>query len=86
MKLDCNNRFPVPAGRPVIAPATALFFNAVSTCAVVAPGLFSMYRAATPATCGLAMEVPEMVLIAVLLVNHADVINSPGAKISTIEP
>lgn len=88
VKLDCNNLFavPDPAGSPVMIPSTALFFKAVSICAVVVPRLFSRYNAATPATCGHAMDVPEIVLIAVLLVIHADVISNPGAKISTTEP
>lgn len=39
-------------------------------------------NAATPATWGDAIEVPEMVLIAVVEVCQADVILLPGAKIS----
>jgi hypothetical protein len=35
------------------------------------------YKAATPATCGLAMEVPLMVLVAVSLVNHVERISVP---------
>ncbi len=42
VKLDCNNLLAVPAGTLEIAPTTALFFRAASTCAVVDPGLFSM--------------------------------------------
>jgi hypothetical protein len=86
VKLDCNNLLAVPAGRPVMSPVAALFFKAASICAVVVPILFSRYNAATPATCGLAMDVPEIVLMALLLVIHADVIELPGAKISTTEP
>lgn len=42
--------------------------------------------AATPATCGDAMEVPLMLLVAVSLVFHADVIELPGAKMSRQDP
>jgi hypothetical protein len=45
-----------------------------------------MTRAAAPATCGDAMLVPEMVLVAVSLVYHADVVPTPGANRSTQEP
>lgn len=38
-------------------------------------------NAAIPATCGAAIEVPEMVFVAVSLVDHAAVIDDPGAKI-----
>jgi hypothetical protein len=37
--------------------------------------------AAIPATCGAAIEVPEMVIVAVSLVDHAAVIDDPGANI-----
>lgn len=73
-KLVCNNLFAVPAGSPVMSPVTALLFKAASISAVVVPRLFSRYNAATPATCGLAIDVPEIVLMALLLVCHADVI------------
>jgi hypothetical protein len=42
--------------------------------------------AATPATCGEAIDVPEMVLMAVELFIHADVMDVPGAKMSRHEP
>ena len=43
-------------------------------------------RAATPATCGVAIDVPLIVLVAVSLVAHADVMLEPGAKMSTTLP
>ena len=43
-------------------------------------------RAAAPATWGEAIEVPLMVLIAVVEVCHAAVIEDPGAKMSTQVP
>lgn len=51
-----------------------------------ASGLASATRAETPATCGDAIEVPLMVLVALLLVCQAEVIPLPGAKMSTQEP
>src|SRR5258705_329233 len=56
------------------------------TVAGEAPGFVSKNSAATPATCGVAMEVPEIVLVAVSLVFHEDVMLEPGAKISTHVP
>ena len=50
------------------------------------PGFASKNSAATPATCGVAIEVPEIVFVAVLLVFHDEVMFDPGAKISTQVP
>ncbi len=47
-----------------------------------AEGFPSRYNAATPATCGDAIDVPLMVAVAVLLSSHAEVMELPGAKIS----
>ena len=52
----------------------------------LAPGLVSKKSAATPATCGDAIDVPEIVFVAVSLLDHADVMLEPGAKISTQVP
>jgi hypothetical protein len=41
---------------------------------------------ATPATCGAAIDVPEIVFVADVEVCHADVMFEPGAKTSTHEP
>jgi hypothetical protein len=64
----------------------ALLMIAAVTVAGEAPGFVSKKRAATPATCGEAIEVPEIVLVAVSLVRHAEVILEPGAKMSTHVP
>ena len=69
----------------------SLFIEAlvVMNCATaegVALGLAFNAKAAIPATCGLAIEVPLMVLLAVALVYQADVILEPGANTSTHEP
>ena len=42
--------------------------------------------AAAPATCGVAIDVPEMVLVAVSLVFQPAVMEEPGAKMSRAEP
>jgi hypothetical protein len=42
--------------------------------------------AATPATCGDAMDVPDICAVAVLLEIPAEMIEEPGAKISTQAP
>src|SRR2546429_53293 len=55
-------------------------------CAGVAPGLACRNRATTPATCGVAIDVPLIVLVAVSLVFHADRIEEPGANTSTTLP
>ena len=44
------------------------------------------YNAAAPTTCGVAIDVPLMVLVAVELVFHADVMPEPGANMSTQVP
>ena len=45
-----------------------------------------MYNAATPATCGDAIEVPLNVAVAVFELNHADKIPDPGANRSRHVP
>jgi hypothetical protein len=42
--------------------------------------------AATPATCGAAIDVPDMTLVAVVLPIHAEVMLEPGANTSTQRP
>lgn len=43
-------------------------------------------RAMTPATCGVAIEVPEMLFVDVLESFHEEIISTPGAKTSTQLP
>ena len=64
----------------------ALFSIAAVTVAGDAVGFVSKNRAATPATCGVAIEVPEIVFVAVSLVFQDEVMLEPGAKISTHVP
>ena len=65
----------------VAAPASAFW-----TVAGVAPGDVWRYNAATPAVWGDAMLVPLIVLVAVSLVRHADVMDCPGANQSMHDP
>ena len=50
------------------------------------PGFADRYTAAAPATCGDAIDVPLIVAVAVLLVMYADVMDEPGALMSTHVP
>lgn len=81
-----SRRFGVPEGTLTILLGVARLFRADWTEAGVLPGLAWRYNAAAPATCGVAIEVPEMVVVAVEEVYHAEVMEEPGARISTTEP
>ena len=59
---------------------------AAVTVAGEALGFVSRNNAATPVTCGVAIDVPEIVFVAVSLVFHDDVMLLPGAKMSTQVP
>ena len=67
---------------PVVAEAT----TAAPTVAGVAVRLVSRYRAAAPATCGAAIDVPLSVAVAVFEVLQVDRMLTPGAKRSTQVP
>jgi hypothetical protein len=56
------------------------------TVAGEAPGFVSRKSAATPATCGVAIDVPDIVFVAVSLVFQDEVILDPGANMSTQVP
>src|SRR6185295_12847108 len=77
-------------GEPVPALLTwfgvELLTMAAVTVAGEALGFVSRNNAATPVTCGVAIDVPEIVLVAVSLVFHDEVILLPGAKMSTHVP
>jgi hypothetical protein len=81
-----SSRLAVPVGTPVSLFNDAALTIAFLTVAGEAVRLFCRNRAATPATCGVAIDVPLIVLVAVLLVNHAEVMLDPGAKMSTTLP
>lgn len=80
------NRFgePVPALPTLLLDAVDTNFWA--TAAGVAVGCCCNTWAATPATCGLAIDVPLMVLTAVSPVYQAELMELPGANTSRQEP
>jgi hypothetical protein len=67
----------------LVEDALTIASRTVEAEAVVLP---CKYNAATPATCGDAIEVPEIVFVAVSPVCQAEVIEEPGAKISRQVP
>jgi hypothetical protein len=67
-------------------PPIAVLVITLATRAGVADGSAASTSAAAPATCGAAMEVPLIVLVAVLALNHAEVIEEPGANRSRQGP
>jgi hypothetical protein len=75
-------------GAPAVAAGTTLAVAAVTsalrTVAGEAPGCRPRYRAAAPATCGEAIEVPLIVFVPPL--SHVEVMLEPGAKMSRHEP
>src|ERR1041385_248768 len=77
-------------GEPV--PALLTWFRveplmmAAVTVAGDAVGFVSRNKAATPVTCGVAIDVPEIVFVAVSLVFQDDVMLLPGAQMSTHVP
>ena len=85
-----NNEKSSRFGDPVPALLTLfgveLLMMAAVTVAGEAVGFVSRNNAATPVTCGVAIDVPEIVLVAVSLVRHDDVMLLPGAKMSTHVP
>jgi hypothetical protein len=70
----------------VTIPFVVLPYSAVRTADGVALGFSCRYWAATPAVCGVAIDVPLIVFVAVSLVYQADVIDTPGANQSTQAP
>ena len=70
----------VPRGTPVTLFAEA----SVRTALAVLPTLNA--RATAPATCGEAIDVPEIAAVAVLLPIHDEVMPTPGAIMSTHLP
>ena len=70
----------------MIVALVALATNCVATCAGVSVGALPNMFATTPATCGAAIDVPDMMEVAVGLVFEEEVILIPGAKMSTQEP
>ena len=75
---------PVP-GLPT-TPAVASATSSLRTCDGVQDGFTEAISAAAPAACGVAIEVPLIVLVAVSEVFHAEVIEEPGANRSRHVP
>jgi hypothetical protein len=81
-----SNAFVVDAGRFVRVARVAFATNCVTTCAGVRVGAMPNMFATTPATCGAAIEVPDLLEVAVGPVIPAEMMCMPGAKMSTHEP
>ena len=60
--------------------------SAETTSAGVAAGFADRYSAAAPVTCGVAIDVPLMVFVAVFELYQSDVMLTPGALMSTQLP
>src|SRR3954449_3770799 len=74
-----SRRFGEPVPALVTTPLVAWPVSAEATVAGDAPGLVCRYRAAAPVTCGVAIEVPLMVFVAVFEVSQDEVMFWPGA-------
>jgi hypothetical protein len=75
-----------PAPRFFTTPAVALASIFASTSAGEIPGSSSRSKAATPATCGVAMDVPLRLKLPVLVFAFAETMFFPGAKMSMHVP
>jgi hypothetical protein len=72
--------------RPLNAPLVAAVNKKLSIASTVAVGLSERSSATAPATCGVAIDVPDHVAVAVSPVEMELVIAEPGACISTQLP
>ena len=86
MKPVYRRRLADPVPGFVTLFSVAFPVSAAVTAATDELGFSWRYSAAAPATCGDAIDVPPIVLVAVLLVHQADVIPLPGAKMSRHVP
>ena len=75
---------PVPGFVTLLGVAPRM--TAALTAAGSAAGVACRISAAAPATCGVAIDVPLIVFVAVFEVRHADVMFVPGAKRSRHVP
>ena len=83
---DASRRFGEPVPAPVTTDGVAFASRRLVIVAGVAVGSAASSRAAAPATCGAAIEVPEIVLVAVVEDHQADRTADPGANRSTQVP
>ena len=81
-----SSRFGDPVPAPVTTPVVESATRRSRTCAGVKLGFAESTNAAAPATCGVAIDVPLMVFVAVLEVFQAEVMLDPGAKMSRQVP
>ena len=79
MKPLKRSKLTVRAGRPESLSLEAKQTIASDTSAGVSAGSMARICMATPATCGHAIEVPEMVMVDVSELTHAAVMLEPGA-------
>ena len=79
-------RFGEPLPDPATTPAVAVDVIHDATPDTESDEFALSAKAAIPATCGEAIDVPEIVLVALFDVCQADVMFEPGAKTSTHEP
>ena len=86
MKAVYSSRFAVFGGTELIAAVVALLVSALATSAGFPDGFADRYSAAAPVTCGVAIDVPLIVFVAVFEPYQSDVMLTPGALMSTQEP
>ena len=86
MNSSYNKRFGDPVPGFFTTPAVAFVVSALATCDGVALGFADKYNADVPQTCGVAIDVPLIVFVAVVLEYHDEVMFTPGAKMSTHVP
>ena len=79
-------RFGEPVPGDVTTSAVAAAVIAEATCEGDCAPLMASVTAATPATWGEAIEVPDNTAVAVVEVYQAEVMLDPGAKTSTHDP
>jgi hypothetical protein len=81
-----RSRFAEPVPGLVTTPVVALLASLSRTWAGVRDGLVESTSAAAPATCGDAIDVPLIVLVAVFDEDQSEVMDEPGAKMSRQVP
>src|SRR5262249_55567475 len=81
-----SSRFGEPAPGLLTTFGVEALISPVATWAGVSFGWPASHSAAPPVTCGVAIEVPLIVLVAVSLVFHDEVMFTPGAKMSVQVP
>src|SRR3954452_13594013 len=86
MKPTYSSLFGEPLPGLVNTPAVAVDVSALAIFAGVADGLAARYIAAAPVTSAVAIDVPDSVCVAVVLVYQVESVFTPGAKMSTHVP